>query len=327
MKKTIGKLRAIACVAAMAILALSLTACGTPTTQKEDGTFVVGVCQLTQHVALDAATQGFVDALKDKLGDKVEIVVKNASNDIPTCTTIVNGFVTDGVDLILANATPALQAAAAATDSIPILGTSITDYATALDIDDWTGTTGRNISGSSDLAPLAGQAQIFKEMFPNEKKVGFVYCSGEPNSVYQCSVMKTELEALGYEVETFAFADSNELAAVAQTACDKSDVLYVPTDNTVADNAELLANVAVPAGVPIIAGEEGICSGCGVATLSISYADIGKAAAEMAYEILVNKADVSAMEVRFSDAPAKKYNAALCEKYGITPPEGYEAIG
>ena len=312
--------------AAVAVLALSVCAfagcTGEPTAK-----YRVGVVQLTQHVALDAATKGFTDTLKEKLGDDVVIDVKNASNDFNTCGTIVSGFVSNNVDLILANATPALQAAAAATGTIPILGTSVTDFASALEIDNWNGKTGRNISGTSDLAPLADQAKMVKELFPDKKKVGLLYCSSEANSVYQCNVIQVELEALGYTVSRHGFTDSNDIAAVTQTACDNSDVIYVPTDNTVADNTEVIANVAVPAGVPIVAGESGICSGCGVATLSIDYYDIGVAAAEMAYEILVNGKDPADMDVRFSEAPTKKYNAELCQQYGITPPEGYVAIG
>lgn len=289
--------------------------------------YTVGVCQLTQHPALDAATQGFADTLKEKLGDEVRIVVQNASNDTPTCTNIVNNFVSDHVDLILANATPALQAAAAATNSIPILGTSVTDYATALDIADWTGSTGRNISGSSDLAPLSEQAAMLHELFPDAKNVGLLYCSAEPNSVYQCGIVETELKKFGYNVKWYAFSDSNDLASVTTTACAESDVLYIPTDNTVADNTEVINNIALPAKTPIVAGEEGICRGCGVATLSISYYDIGKAAGEMAYRILCEGADVASMPVAFAEAATKKYDAERCQALGVTVPSGYETIG
>lgn len=319
-------LRVLGILTAAALLLLSLAACTGDTPADGGKIYKVGVVQLTQHPALDAATQGFVDALKDKLGDAVTVDVQNASNESANCTTIVTSFVSSGVDLILANATPALQAAAAATSTIPILGTSITDYATALSINNWTGKTGRNISGTSDLAPLKEQAEMVKELFPDKKKVGLLYCSGEANSVYQCTVVEQELKTLGYEVTWYSFADSNDMAAVAQTACDNSDVIYVPTDNTVADNAEVLNNIARPAGVPIVAGEENICKACGVATLSISYYDIGKVAGEMAYEILANGADVSQMDIKFAPEVTKKYNAALCEALGVTAPAGYTAI-
>ena len=290
-------------------------------------TYTIGICQLVQHPALDAATQGFMDTMTDKLGDHVVFDLQNASGDSATCITIVNGFIAGDVDLIMANATPALQAAYAATETIPILGTSITDYASALDIDGWTGVTGTNISGTSDLAPLAEQAAMLKELFPEAKEVGLLYCSAEANSVYQVEVITKELTALGYNCTNYAFADSNDVASVAMNACAASDVLYIPTDNTAASCTEAIRNVVEPEGVPVIAGEEGICSGCGVATLSISYYDLGCATGEMAYEILANGADVSTMEIQFAPNVTKKYNAELCQLLNVTIPEDYVAIG
>lgn len=288
----------------------------------------IGICQLVQHEALDAATQGFKDALVEKLGEgSVKFDEQNASGDSANCTTIVNGFVSNGVDLILANATAPLQAAAQATADIPVLGTSITDYATALDISDWTGTVGNNISGTSDLAPLDQQAAMIQELFPDAKNVGLLYCSAEPNSVYQCDVIEGYLTEEGYTVARYAFTDTNDVTSVAQTAADNSDVIYIPTDNTAASNTEAIANVVIPAKVPVVAGEEGICSGCGVATLSISYYDLGYATGEMAAKILADGADVSAMPVEFAPNVTKKYNAANCEALGITQPSDYVAIG
>ena len=320
-----------------AAMCLSLAACGqkadTPDTTDpaepsgDAATYTVGICQLVQHVALDAATQGFKDALTEALGDKVQFVEQNAANDIPTCATIVNGFVSDGVDLILANATPALQAAVAATDSIPILGTAVTEYGVALDIKDFNGTVGGNVSGTSDLAPLDQQAAMILELFPDAKKVGILYCSAEPNSVYQSDVVKAELEKSGVTVSVYTFADSNDVAAVTATACDENDVLYIPTDNTAASCTEALNNVAEPAGVPIIAGEEGICAGCGVATLSINYYDLGVTTGKMAAKILTGEANISEMPIEYFPDPVKKYNPAICEALGITVPEDYVAIG
>ena len=288
----------------------------------------IGICQLVQHEALDAATQGFKDALVEKLGEgSVKFDEQNASGDSANCATIVNGFVSNGVDLILANATAPLQAAAQATADIPVLGTSITDYATALDISDWTGTVGNNISGTSDLAPLDQQAAMIQELFPDAKSVGLLYCSAEPNSVYQCDVIEGCLTEAGYTVARYAFTDTNDVISVAQTAADNSDVIYIPTDNTAASNTEAIANVVIPAKVPVVAGEEGICSGCGVATLSISYYDLGYATGEMAAKILADGADVSTMPVEFAPNVTKKYNAANCEALDITPPSDYVAIG
>ena len=287
----------------------------------------IGICQLVQHEALDAATQGFKDALTEKLGaDNVKFDEQNASGDSANCTTIVSGFVSTGVDLILANATAPLQAAAQATADIPVLGTSVTDYATALDISDWTGTVGNNISGTSDLAPLDQQAAMIQELFPNAKTVGLLYCSAEPNSVYQCDVIEGYLNEMGIETARYAFTDTNDVTSVTQTAAAASDVIYIPTDNPAASNTEAIANVVIPEQVPVVAGEEGICKGCGVATLSISYYDLGYKTGEMAAEILADGADVSTMPVEFAPNVTKKYNAANCEALGITPPDGYEAI-
>ena len=290
-------------------------------------TYTVGICQLVQHEALDAATQGFKDALTAKLGDAVKFDEQNASGDSANCATIVNGFVSNNVDLIMANATAPLQAAAQATATIPVLGTSVTDYATALDISDWTGTVGNNISGTSDLAPLDQQAAMIQELFPDAKNVGLLYCSAEPNSVYQCDVMEGYLTDMGFTVSRYAFTDTNDVTSVSQTAADASDVIYIPTDNTAASNTEAIANVVLPAKVPVVAGEEGICKGCGVATLSISYYDLGYATGEMAVKILTEGADVSAMPVQYAPNVTKKYNAANCEALGLTIPDDYTAIG
>ena len=305
-------------VALMIVLALPAMA---------EETYTVGICQLVQHPALDAATQGFRDALTDKLGDAVSFDEQNASGDSATCITIINGFVSSNVDLILANATAPLQAAAAATSEIPVLGTSVTDYATALDISDWTGATGVNISGTSDLAPLDGQAAMIQELFPDAKEIGLLYCSAEANSAYQVEVITGYLTEMGYNCTNYAFADSNDVASVATNACATSDVIYIPTDNTAASCTEAIRNVVEPEGIPVVAGEEGICAGCGVATLSISYYDLGYATGEMAYEVLVNGADVATMPIQFAPAFTKEYNAELCEILGVTIPEDYVAIG
>ena len=286
----------------------------------------IGICQLVEHEALDAATQGFQDALKDKLGDNVKFDLQNAQGEQTTAATICNGFVSDGVDLILANATSPLQSAAAATTSIPILGTSVTDYATALEISDWSGATGRNISGTSDLAPIEEQEAMLKELFPDVKQVGLLYCSAEANSLYQIQLFEAALDKDGIAYKEYAIADTNEVQSVTTAAVGECDVLYIPTDNTLASVAETVYNVVVPAKVPVIAGEEGICNGCGVATLSISYYDLGYATGEMAYEILAEGADITTMDVRYAPNVTKKYNAKICEELGITVPDDYVAI-
>ena len=314
--------KVIAIVLAVMMLC-AVTACGG---ESADDTYTVGICQLVQHPALDAATQGFKDALTEALGDKVKFEEGNASNDSANCATIVNGFVSGGVDLILANATPALQAAASATDSIPVLGTAVTEYGVALSIDNFNGTVGNNISGTSDLAPLDQQADMITELFPDAKNVGILYCSGEPNSVYQAKVVKDCLEKKNIKVEVYTFADSNDVSTVTSSACANSDVIYIPTDNTAASCSEAIRAVALPAGVPIVAGEEGICNGCGVATLSIDYYELGRTTGQMAVKILKGEANVSEMPIEYYPNPVKKYNADIASKLNVTIPEGYTAI-
>lgn len=292
----------------------------------DGASYKVGICQLVQHVALDAATEGFKDALTEEFGDKVTFDEQNAQGDSNTCSTIINNFVAEDVDLILANATPALQAAQAGTDTIPVLGTAVTEYGVALGIDDFNGTVGGNISGTADLAPLNEQAAMLKELFPDAKNVGLLYCSAEANSQYQVDTVKAELEKLGYTCEYYAFSDSNDLATIATNAANSCDVIYIPTDNTAAANTEIINNICQPAGVPIIAGEEGICSGCGVATLSISYYDLGVATGKMAVKVLTGEADISEMPIEYAPQFTKKYNKTICEALGITVPDDYIAI-
>ena len=307
-------------------MVLSLGACGS-SDSGSDGKYTVGICQLVQHDALDAATQGFKDALVEELGEEnVTFDEQNAQNDPNTCATIVNGFVSANVDLILANATPALQAAAAGTDTIPILGTSVTEYGVALEIDDFNGTVGKNISGTSDLAPLDGQADMVQELFPDAKNIGLLYCSAEANSQYQVDTVKGFLEEKGYTCEYYAFSDSNDLSAVVTQAAENSDVIYAPTDNTCANNTEIIRNVCMPAKVPVVAGEEGICAGCGVATLSISYYDLGVATGKMAAKILKGESKIEEMPIEYAPNFVKKYNKDICDELGIAVPEGYEAI-
>ena len=316
------KMSKILALALAVITILPLAACG----EKKSDTFSVGICQLVQHDALDAATQGFMDALTEELGDKVTFNNQNASGDSAMCSTIVNQFISSEVDLILANATPALQAASAATTEIPILGTSITEYGVALEIDGFDGTVGGNISGTSDLAPLDEQAAMLREWFPDAKTVGLIYCSAEANSQYQVDVVKAELEKAGLTATLYSFSDSNDLAAVTEGAAAACDVIYVPTDNTVAANTGIIDNICRPAKVPVIAGEEGICKGCGVATLSISYYDLGVTTGKMAAKILTGEADISEMAIEYAPV-TQKYNPTICDALGLTAPEGYVAIG
>ena len=268
-----------------------------------------------------------MDALIQEMGeDKVKIDVENASGDIPNCTTIVNGFLSADVDLIMANTTPAMTAAASATSTVPVLGTSVTDYGSALEIENWTGVVGGNVSGTSDLAPLDGQAAMIRELFPEAETVGIIFCSAESNSAYQVEVISQELKKLGFEVKEFSFTDTNDIASETQSACDNSDVIFIPTDNTAASNTEAIANIVIPARKPVVTGEEGIAKGCGVATLSISYYDLGFATGLQAAKILKGEADIATMPIEYATEFTKKFNPDICNALDISVPDDYEAL-
>ncbi len=314
------KILAIACAV---LMLLSMTACGA----KDDGKYTIGICQLVPHDALDAATEGFKQAVIDQLGaENVEFDVQIAAGDTASCSPIVNAFVSNNVDLILANATPALQAAVAATGDIPILGTSVTEYGVALGIEDFNGTVGGNVSGTSDLSPLDEQVNMILDWFPNAQKVGLLYCSAEANSKYQVDEVKKMLEAKSITATLYPFADTNDMQAVTQRAAAESDVIYVPTDNAVASATGTVDGVCRPLNKPVIAGDQGICSGCGVAALCISYYDLGYTTGKMAAEILTGKADISTMPVKYSEKFTPMYNAEICTALNITPVTGYTAI-
>ena len=285
----------------------------------------VGVVQLLQHDALDAATKGFVDQLSLEFSN-IDIDVKNASGESANCSIIANGFVVDEKDLILAVATPALQAAVAATEDIPILGTAITEYGVALGIENFNGTPGGNVSGTSDLAPLEDQAQMIIDLIPGVKKVGIIYCSSEPNSTYQVKVVKEFLNANGIEVIEESFVDSNEVSQKTEDLCLECDALYIPTDNQAVACAETINNIALVKKVPIICGEEGACAKCGIATLTIDYYELGKVTGEMAAKILKGEANIEDMAIEYFPAPVKKYNKEIAETLGIEIPEDYIAI-
>lgn len=325
MRMKSGK-RILAAALSTVLAVAAFAGCGETEESSAGSKYKIGIVQLVEHDALDAATEGFMQAVKDGLGeDAVEFDVQNGQNDANTCSTIANQFVSNGVDLIMANATPALQASCAATAEIPVLGTSVTEYGVALDIENFDGTVGGNISGTSDLAPLADQAAMVTEWFPEAKTVGLIYCSAEANSQYQVDVVKAELEKAGITATLYPFSDSNDLSSVCTTAAANNEVIYVPTDNTVASNTGIIDGICREAKIPVIAGEEGICKGCGVATLSISYYDLGYTTGQMAVKILAEGADISEMPIEYTTT-TPKYNADICEALGITPVDGYTAI-
>lgn len=300
------------------VLTLALTACGGTT-----ATYTVGILEFSSHEAQSLALQGFMDVLMEKLGDDISFERQHASGDANSATLIANNFVTKNVDLILADNTQSLQIAASATATIPILGSAVTDYAQALGISYSNSATGINVSGTSDLAPLEKQADMIIELFPAAKNVGLIYCSSEVNSLYQVNVVQQYLLSKGINCVEFAFTDSNDLAAAVQTACEFSDVIYLPTDNTIAECTGIIDDICRIAKVPVIAGEEGICSACGLATLSIDYYELGRKTGEMAYRILVEGADISTMPIEYDEECTKMYNSSIALELGITIPEDY----
>lgn len=293
--------------------------------ESKDGVYHIGIIQLVEHQALDAATEGFQDALKEKLGDKVEFDVQNAQGEETNCATISTKFVNDGVDLIMANATQAVISSATATADIPIVGTSVTDFVTTGTVKD-NKAPGGNVTGTSDLAPIDQQVELLQKLVPDAKNVGVLYCSSEANSVYQAEEAQKYLEKAGMKVKTYTVADSNDIQQVVTKAADESDAIYIPTDNTLASNMEIVKNVTVPAKVPVIAGEENMCAVGGLATLSISYYSLGYNAGLMAYDILENGKNPAEMPIQYADEVTLKYNAEIASELGIDIPDDMVAI-
>ena len=310
---------------ALPLMLGGLASCG-PTAK-----YKVGVCQLVTHAALDAATNGFVDTLKAEFGDDVYVDVQDAAGDSATCNTISNKFVSKKYNLIMANATPALQAAANATTDIPVLGTSVTDFGSALGIENFDGTTGYNVSGTSDLVSIEEQVDLFKTVFPSVAKVGLLYCTAESNSVYQVEEAEKLFAAKGVTTARYSFTDSNDIAGVVDTAV-ASDIgaLYIPTDNTAANNADII-DAKCRKGtkkLPVFAAEEGLCSKCGAFTLALDYYTLGQKTGRMAIDILKNGADITKMPVEHfkSEEYSRKYNEEICNDLGLTVPTGFVKI-
>ncbi|MEZ3421843.1 MAG: ABC transporter substrate-binding protein [Eubacterium sp.] len=327
MKKSVKKIIAV-CLAVITVAAC-FTACTSNDSgeSKTGGKYKIGIAQWEAHEALDAATEGFKAAVTEKLGaDNVEFEYNTAQGETANCSTIVNRYVSGKVDLIMANATPVVQSAVTATKEIPIVGTSVTEYGVALGLDNFTGKTGVNVTGTSDLAPLKDQAAMVKEICPETKTVGIVYCSAEPNSKYQATEITKYLAELGIKATEYPFADSNDIQAIVTKAVGENDALYVPTDNTAAKNTSIIDAVARPAKKPVFAGEEGIVKGCGIVTLTISYYDIGYQAGVMAAEILADGKNPAEMDIAYAPKFTKKYNADICKELGITVPNDYVAI-
>ena len=287
------------------LMLLSLCACGTSNQVNESGekVYTVGIVQLMQHVALDQATQGFQDALTEKLGDQVAFDIQLASGEATNCTTIVTKFVNSDVDLIMANATPAVIAAKEATATIPIIGTSVTDYvAPEAAIVASNDAPGANVTGYSDMSDIAAHVELTQKLCPDAKTVAIIYCSAEPNSVIQGDQAKALYEGAGYTVVTLTASDITTISSVVTAACDQADVIYIPTDNLFAENMESVKNIAEPAKIPVICGEGGMAQAGGTASVAIDYYVLGYRAGEMAYEIMVNGADPATTPIGFMTA-------------------------
>ncbi len=318
MNKLIKKIAAIGLAGLM--IAGSFAGCSGGEEKKPEAkdSYTVGICQLMKHTALDKATEGFQQALKDKLGDKVTFDLQIAG-EAKNCTPIAEKFVAADVDLMLANATPALAACYSKTADIPIVATSVTNFATALKLDfEPEGQSGVNVTGTHDLAPLDKQAEQLLYFFPDVKNVGIFYCTSEANSKYQADGMKELLEAKGVTVTYYTFKDTTDLQTVITKAAAESEVLYIPTDNTAANNCAVIKSVCEEAKTPIIAGETDIAKNSNaVATYSIDFYDIGYNAGLMAYEILVNGADPATMNIKAPEKLTAQYNKSAVEMYGL----------
>lgn len=323
------KVTRIICILTVIMLSLALCLGASACAPKTD--YTVGVLQLIQHNALDAATRGFVDTLKARVaeaGKTIIILEQNASGDVGNCTSIAGTFKARKVDLVMANATPALMACATAMKDIPILGTSITEYGVALGIEGFSGTVGGNVSGTSDLAPLADQVQMMLDLVPSAQRFGVLYCSSEPNSRYQADEVSRILREKGKDCRVETISSDNDIPVVLTNLVQDIDVLYIPTDNTMAANAAAIDRICAGK-TPVFCGEEGACVGCGFATLTIDYYQLGVVTGEMAAEILLAGGDISTMPIRYDNMPQKKFVDSRCQAFGIVIPEnsGFAPIG
>ena len=282
-----------------------------------DKTYKIGVLQLTEHPALDAANEGIVAALDDS-GIKYEIDQQNAQNDQSACATIASKLVGDGDDLIFVIATPAAQAVAAATQDIPIVGTAITDYAASGLVAD-NDAPGGNLTGSSDMNPVDEQIAMLQKVLPEAKHVGMLYCTAEANSVIQVEMAEAACDAAGLTHDRYTVSSSNEVQSVVESMVGKVDAAYAPTDNTIAAGAAQGGQIAKEGKLPIIAGEENMCMQCGICTLSIDYEELGRMAGKMGVEILTEGKKPTDMPIQHEDATTLKVvkNEEMAEALGI----------
>ena len=314
------KILSLVLVAIMLVgMCLSFASCNQSTKIKvnpDKKEYVVGICQLMVHDSLDQATNGFKDALTAEL-EKEGRTVKfefQVAGEAQYCSTVINTLTAKDVDLIMANATPALSAAANGTANIPILGTSVTDYN-----DTFSGNIPANVSGTSDAVPFDEQAKMMIDTIGlNENsKVGVIYCTNESNSLIQYNAVKALFEKEGIEVEAYTFSETTELAAITNTAVSECDAIYVPSDNTVAQNDSIVGTACNEKNVPVFTSYGGtIC----YASLAIDYYQLGYETGVMAAKVLLGKEDITNMEVK-TLTPTVVYNEELCAKLGIYVPQ------
>lgn len=303
-------------VSLILVLALCLGACLSLTACGDKADFTVGICQLMEHESLDKATNGFIDALTAALKKEGKTVKfdTQVAGEPNLCTTVVNTFTAKNVDMIMANATPALLAAANATTTIPVLGTSVTDYS-----DTFSGNIPKNVTGTSDAVPFDEQAQMMIDSLGLKKgdKVGVIYCTNESNSVIQYKAVKALFEAKEIVVEAYTFSDTTELQTIVTKAAGDCKAIYIPSDNTVADNDSVVGTICTEKKVPVFTSYGGaIC----YASLAIDYYELGKKTGEMAAEILLGNKSPEDFEVA-TLTPSVVYNNELCATLGITVPE------
>ncbi|OUP06551.1 ABC transporter substrate-binding protein [Collinsella sp. An2] len=295
----------------------SPTSNGSATTSQSGTSYKIGVLQLTEHTALDAANKGFVKALDDS-GIDYTIEQQNAQNDQSACQTIAQTLVNDNCDLILAIATPAAQAVAGATSDIPIVGTAITDFAESGLVDS-NDEPGGNLTGTSDMNPVADQIDLLQEILPDAKTVGLLYCTAEANSVIQIEMAEAELDAIGLAHERYTVSSSNEIQQVVESMIGKVDAVYTPTDNTIAAGMTTVAMVANENNLPTICGEVGMVENGGLASVSINYEELGYRAGEMAVEILTKGSDPATMPIQTmtADECDLVYNQETADELGV----------
>ena len=291
-----------------------------------DGVYNIGICQQMQHVSLDEATQGFEDALTELLGEEnVKFDYQNAGGEQANCTSIVSKFVTDNVDLIMANATTAVQCAKEATTEIPVVGTSVTDYVST-GIVDSAENPGSNVTGYSDLSDANNHVELIQQLLPEAQTVAILYSTGEENSRIQAESAAAAFEAAGLTAESYTANDSNDISSVVTEACTQADVIYVPTDNLMAANMELVKNVALNQKVPVVSCFTADENDGALLSISISYYTMGYLAGEMAYEILVNGADPASMPIGVMSVEDMDItiNQSVADELSITIPESMQ---